>query len=101
MQTLQNDIKTGWIIKVFLVWRAALFLPALFASKLIPLKPDFVYMPKTDLLFYPFANFDGVHYLSIASIGYENKARFLPLFPILIKNLSDLLGGNNFFWRVF
>ncbi|MEN8253197.1 MAG: hypothetical protein ABFQ62_02350 [Patescibacteria group bacterium] len=34
------------------------------------------------------ANFDGIHYLSIAGRGYVDEGRFLPLYPILIKIFS-------------
>lgn len=34
------------------------------------------------------SNFDGVHYLNIASSGYTTEARFFPLFPLLIYLFS-------------
>lgn len=37
---------------------------------------------------FPWANFDGIHYLDIAKHGYINQARFFPFFPLLIKTLS-------------
>lgn len=36
-------------------------------------------------LLYPFANFDGVHYLTIANVGYTTEAGFFPLYPLVIK----------------
>ena len=38
----------------------------------------------------PLANFDGVHYLAIATHGYTTNMRFMPLYPILIHYLSFL-----------
>ncbi|MDO8639654.1 MAG: hypothetical protein Q7R53_01895 [bacterium] len=46
---------------------------------------------------YPWANFDGIHYLLIAGEGYTNNFGFLPLFPILIKTLALLIGGGSTF----
>lgn len=45
------------------------------------------------LLLFPFANFDGIHYLQIAGQGYSDQYRFLPLYPSLIalpQNLFQL-----------
>lgn len=43
----------------------------------------------------PWANFDGVHYLSIAQNGYAGfEQAFFPLFPFLIKILSMVLQNN-------
>lgn len=37
---------------------------------------------------FPWANFDGIHYLNIAEYGYINQARFFPLLPLLIHIFS-------------
>lgn len=37
---------------------------------------------------YPWANFDGVHYLQIAGQGYSDQARFLPLYPGLLNAVA-------------
>ncbi len=42
-------------------------------------------------LFESWANFDGVHYIAVATRGYVEEARFLPLYPILITVLSTAL----------
>lgn len=53
---------------------------------------------------YPYANFDGVHYLNIAYTGYSNEGRFLPAYPFIIKTLSlpfSVFFGNSitvYFW---
>ncbi len=56
------------------------------------------------------ANFDGVHYISIASAGYANQAAFFPLYPMILRMLvfgaaninyylvSGLLISNIAFW---
>lgn len=49
----------------------------------------------TSYFFYPWANFDGVHYLSIAGNGYTTDGRFFPLYPLLIYGLSSLFGDNS------
>ncbi|MFA5933025.1 MAG: mannosyltransferase family protein [Microgenomates group bacterium] len=41
---------------------------------------------------YPWANFDGVHYLAIAKYGYTTDAGFFPLYPVMINVLSYLIG---------
>ncbi|MBI4973580.1 hypothetical protein HZC27_03155 [Candidatus Roizmanbacteria bacterium] len=67
----------------FLIWRVVLFLP-LFFSHFIPIRTGFVYAS-------PWANFDGIHYLDIATQGYTTDARFMPLYPLIIKLLSYLI----------
>lgn len=47
----------------------------------------------TSPLIYPWANFDGVHYIEIAKFGYTTEAGFFPLYPILIKILSLFIGN--------
>ena len=49
----------------------------------------------------PWANFDGVHYLSIAQNGYISEAVFFPLYPLLIKMFGLILGGNYFLASLF
>ena len=45
-----------------------------------------------------FANFDGVHYISIARSGYsEFQQAFFPAYPVLIRFISFVF-GDNFFW---
>lgn len=50
-------------------------------------------------LLWSWANFDGEHYLHIASAGYQtirgqSEYAFFPLYPLLIKGLSYLTGGD-------
>lgn len=41
-------------------------------------------------LVYPWANFDGVHYLGIASRGYVDEGRFMPLFPAITRLVAEI-----------
>ena len=68
-----------------MVWRLLLFIPIIAGSYLLVAKQGFTYV-------YPWANFDGIHYLSIAQRGYVSQAAFFPLYPLLIR----ILGGH--FW---
>ena len=80
---------------IFFAWRAGLFLVALLASIILPAsRPLFPY--KNTLLepsglpswIWGFGNFDGVHYLRIAMLGYggsDFSQAFFPIFPLLIK----------------
>lgn len=104
------------VFYLFLAWRVLLFLPLIFGYfveyrlgydytniwKFIP-----HYFPVSSSLIYPWANFDGVHYLSIAGNGYTNNGRFFPLFPLIIHVVSLLfgkiqtMGGIDFFVGLF
>ncbi|MEM4230362.1 MAG: hypothetical protein QXF25_00585 [Candidatus Pacearchaeota archaeon] len=76
-----------FITILLLIWRIFLF----FIEKLsilIPLYSKFLGP-------IPWANFDGVHYLSIAQYGYQiYQQAFFPMFPLLIKFLSIFFGGD-------
>ena len=84
-------------IIIFLLWRAGLFLNSFIAQK-FPFTPSF---PYSDIYFFPsglprwlwsWANFDGVHYLTIAKSGYmaQFTQAFFPLFPLVINFISKL-----------
>src|SRR3989344_7993889 len=59
----------------FIIWRLLLFIPVQFLT------------PQGSTNF-PWANFDGAHYVSIAFDGYTFDGRFFPLYPVLIKIFS-------------
>lgn len=92
-----------WIIIVFLLWRVFLILPLLIGEATIPYREQdgytriwkFIkpYPPVNSVLLYPWANFDGVHYLAIAGEGYSANGRFFPLYPISIWLLTAVFGG--------
>src|SRR3989344_378045 len=48
----------------------------------------FLFIPVNQFSLAPWANFDGLHYLSIAINGYTFDGRFFPLYPFLIKLFS-------------
>lgn len=84
------------ILKIFLLWRALLFILSFIGSKFLTFGYKFPYaeflLEKSGLpsFIWSFANFDGVHYLTIAQMGYQAQFTqvFFPLYPILIHILS-------------
>lgn len=83
------------LIIIFLLWRLSLFIVSFFSQQ-FPFVPSF---PYSDIYFIPsglprwfwsWANFDGVHYLTIAKSGYmaQFTQAFFPLFPLLIRYIS-------------
>jgi len=105
------------ILKVFIVWRSLLFLPLIVGFLYLPYRAGFEFtnifsritpfFPVNHFLLYPWANFDGVHYLSIAGYGYITEGVFFPLFPLLIRAISsifrnaDAFGVEHFFTGLF
>ncbi len=85
---------------MFLMWRGFDFLIIFFSQKIIPYLGFFPYRDQLlnfDLpsWIYALANFDGLHYLSIARNGYaQYEQAFFPLYPTLIKFLSPFFSGN-------
>lgn len=65
-----------FILGVFITWRLFLFIVA------------------HDFSLLPWANFDGVHYITIAINGYTFDGRFFPLFPFLINLISYFFSGH-------
>lgn len=95
------------LLGIFFTWRFILFTPLIVGAYLIPYNPSapiayvFNYI-NSDLSFnsvflFPWANFDGIHYLTIAEHGYTNQARFFPLFPVLIKAFTGIFVGSQLF----
>ncbi|MBI3620535.1 hypothetical protein HY214_05350 [Candidatus Roizmanbacteria bacterium] len=92
------------IIAVTIIWRLLLFLPVIFGLLFIAYRNGYSYTSPLSFfsnmpaLLAAFANFDGVHYLSIAVNGYADNGRFFPLFPLgigaLVKiGVTPLLAG--------
>lgn len=86
----------------FLAWRILLLLLAFLAPFVIPEFGDrFPYRREVlqsvyyENWFWPWGNFDGVHYLRIAKDGYQAEftQAFFPFFPSLIGNLGRLFLG--------
>ncbi len=93
------------LIFLFLSWRTALFLIGVLAPFFFPYKPSFPYFDELLPHFflpqwiYSWANFDGVHYLTIAEKGYIGTGSiqaFFPLFPFVILHGLKLLFGSFF-----
>lgn len=98
------------IFRLFFLWRIFLFIPLLVGERLLTFREGYSYThlwefvkpyhPVDQIILYPWANFDGIHYLLIAGQGYTNNLGFLPLFPITIHFASGLLGDGNIFGPV-
>ncbi len=77
-----------FIAKSFLIWLAGLFIILFFAAKFISINKNF-------LGIFPFSNFDGEHYISIAARGYGFGERaFFPLYPLSIGFFGKIFGGS-------
>lgn len=94
------------------VWILCLLFISVIADYLLPYKPSFPYadsilaqsvLPR---FIYSFANFDGVHYITIATRGYHAAAliqAFFPVFPGVLAffygvSLSPIMAGLVFNW---
>lgn len=86
---------------IFVFWRLLIFTPLLIGALLIPFNRagpiSYIYNQVntssfSSIFIFPWANFDGIHYLNIAGYGYTNQARFFPLFPLILKTTSVYLG---------
>lgn len=87
------------IIALFIVWRLALFFVAFFGSGRFPINTNFFDEGTTFSFYKAWANWDGVHYLSIAGNGYLADLKTMVLFPgypLLVK-LTTFLFGDLFF----
>lgn len=84
------------IIAIFLSWRILLFLPLILSEKFISVRYGYNFaLPMgfmnaskivSHFLVYPWGNFDGIYYLTIAQSGYTpNLAGFFPLYPLLLS----------------
>lgn len=95
------------ILKFLLIWRMLLFVVALIGAFLIPLQKDYLYKEGVgvlDNILSPWASFDGVHYLNLASHWYANfytlhLYAFFPVYPWLIRNLN--LFDNHLYTSLF
>jgi len=85
---------------LFLLWRIFDFLIIFFSQKIIPYLGFFPYRDQLPGFNLPtwlssLANFDGLHYISIARDGYaQYEQAFFPLYPLLIKFLTPLFFNN-------
>lgn len=81
------------IVLIVVVWRLALFFVANLAPQFLTYSPSFPYsdslikLSQLPAWVYSWANFDGVHYLTIINQGYFGTGliqAFFPLYPTLI-----------------
>lgn len=94
-----------FLFLAFFIWKILLFAPLIFANYILPYRQGqnftniLKYVTENSIissnLVFPWANFDGVHYLNIAFRGYMNEARFFPLFPGLVYLFSYILSFGN------
>lgn len=86
---------------VFSIWRVSLFSIAAVAPHILNYRPTFVYpelLPqfiKTSWI-YSWANFDGVHYITIAKEGYKAAdliQAFFPVFPLFMRATSFVMSN--------
>ena len=87
-------------LKIVTIWRVIVTFFAWVGIQILPFKDSFPYRetilePFGHPLFYSWANFDGVHYLGIASDGYwaNFTQAFFPVYPWLIR-VVDLAVNN-------
>ncbi len=86
----------------FIIWRLLTLFVSYVAQRTIPYLGFFPYGEILEGFHLPswltgFANFDGLHYLRIATDGYSQyEQAFFPLYPLLIKLISYFFRGNMF-----
>lgn len=85
------------VLAVLFFWRIFLFIIGGLATNFLPYDPSFPYAYTRLPLYsmpqwlYSWANFDGVHYLTIEQSGYKGTAliqAFFPLYPLLSRYLN-------------
>jgi hypothetical protein len=84
---------------IFFIWRIVLFIFASIGSRILPFVPRFpyseIFLTNSGLpsWIWKFANFDGVHYLTISEKGYTQQFTqvFFPLYPVLIGFFKNLI----------
>ena len=99
----------AFLVLSFIIWRLLLFVPVFIAEKKLEYRTGYEYTSITDarnskdktitdkLLLSPWANFDGLHYITIASNGYTNNYGFFHLYPTLINPVSKIFGADENF----
>lgn len=88
------------VFKLFLIWRLGLLLVSWLAIKLLPFRPSFPYHDailanlSSSQFIWHWANFDGVHYITIAEKGYVGTGliqAFFPFYPLVIRWLNIII----------
>lgn len=91
-----KNIALVHIIGLVALWRACLSFVSFLAMKYLPYQPTFPYAKELlaqygSRLLSTWAQFDGVHYLTIIMRGYHGAEliqAFFPLYPLMVKFLS-------------
>lgn len=102
---MSNGLKKDllFVFILFALWRISIFLIAYLAPNFIqtfgakfPYFNERLVVTGLPEFIWSFGNFDGVHYLGIASVGYAYQftQAFFPLYPLLIRMLSLATGFN-------
>lgn len=102
MSVNQESHTLSKTILFWLVWAVGLIVIAATAQQWLPYEPSFPYadeLVKTGLpkFIYSRANFDGVHYITIAEHGYKGTGliqAFFPVYPLLMQGLGFLFGSS-------
>jgi Gpi18-like mannosyltransferase len=85
-----------WLVLIFACWQLVLLLLTYVSQFIIKLRPDYVSE------FGGRANFDGMHYLTIAERGYQGfQQAFFPFYPYLIHFFSKFIFHNYFVSGLF
>ncbi len=83
---VQKNSDLFFVFILFVTAKIYIYLILLFSKNILPENPTFLAQSRL-------ANFDGVHYLSIAENGYGYAQQaFFPLFPILIRLMHQITG---------
>lgn len=95
-----------FVIVSFVVWRVFLIVITSLSLLIVPVRFGFLGGGTENYLKNPllwgWANMDGQHYLSIAQNGYfQFEQAFFPLYPLLIRFLGNLWGGNYLLGALF
>lgn len=94
---------TKFVFALFITWRIWITVFAIFATLFVPLKSQMFFGGGfdnyiTNPFLWGWANFDGEHYLTIASAGYSSFLYFFfPVYPDLIRRFSEFFVGEGRF----
>lgn len=100
-QKLKSGVMKKNILSWVILWRFVLSIVAIIAIGILPYEPSFPYSeaildPLGSRWLTAWANFDGVHYLTIIENGYVGTGSiqaFFPLFPLLVSFFNPLVGN--------
>lgn len=101
-----NKIKnnrTLFLLSVIVLFQILIIIFVNFGQRLNPMTANCQYADyKNPVFLWNRANFDGVHYLSIAQNGYSiYQQAFFPLYPLLIKLLTPIFSGKDLLAGLF